>query len=454
MNRLLVLLMVAFALVCGVGGQAEAQSSEEVRSFHEAIREGDLSAIDRFYREHNTVDVAIPGLYGPQPGTAFVAVESGNSEVLRRLLEHGLEQINEFSHPDGALIGSTPLSNAVSRNQPELVRLLLDAGARGDQRSQTLARAVETGNAEIVRLLLDSGADPDQASALRVASAHNNTRILRLLLDAGADPSTGAPLVTATYWDSDDAARLLQSRGAEPGRAAPIGARQLRRHMFQPEPAHPDFGLIPGGEYTIGQVQWLKVYRLHGTRIPLSYTARASSSLADDPPYFYGPDQAFDENPRTAWNEGDDGSGTGEWLELEFDAAGFSGGWAQIAAVEILGGLFASGWFEQNNRVSSARVVFRTPRGDWSPPDIYFPDSMTPVRTTFRPIWARSVRIEVLETYPGTAWNDLPISEVRFFAEITQLEHGEGVATRRSLVLIALEGYERPPEPAGWVIGN
>ena len=59
-------------------------------------------------------------------------------------------------------LGDTPLFYAADRNQPEIVKLLLDAGAVPDAENSSgvtpLMMAARRGNIEIVRMLLAQGA--------------------------------------------------------------------------------------------------------------------------------------------------------------------------------------------------------------------------------------------------------------------------------------------------------
>jgi ankyrin repeat protein len=92
--------------------------------------------------------------------------------------------------------GSTALHWATYAVDKELVRALLDAGAKADIAnrfgSSPLVEAVKLADVELVRMLLDAGADPDSANqdnqtALMLASNLGSLEIAELLIDAGAD---------------------------------------------------------------------------------------------------------------------------------------------------------------------------------------------------------------------------------------------------------------------------
>lgn len=433
---------ISILLLISLAGVATGQDEGEVSAYLDAIREGDITAMSRFYRKHDTVNVSTPDIYGPRPRTAFVAVESGRANVVRWLIDRGME-VDLYNRPDGYTIGYTPISRAVVAEQTEIIRLLLEADA-SLERGEPLAMAAQRGNLEVAQMLIDAGAEPDSERALRVAAANNHAQLLELLLGAGADPNNGAPLTTAVFWDSEDAAAVLRAAGADPTQSGPIGG-QLVRTWMHATGIHPTYGRIPDVRANVAQVHWLKTYRVWGDRVPMPFAASASSALPDYPPYFYDASQAFDGDSRTAWNEADEGSGVGEWLEIELDETGFSDGLAWISAIEVEGGFFDERWFRQNNRLKRARVVLNPGTEDIAI-DLQLPDAMEPARVEFGPYWVHSLRIEVLETYPGTDWNDLPISEVRLYAPVAGVNGASDFD-----VLIPLEGYPRP-EPLGWTI--
>jgi ankyrin repeat protein len=88
------------------------------------------------------------------------------------------------------------------------------------------------GDTGIVALLIRAGAAPDPA-ALHIAAARENAEIVRLLIEAGADPgardgSGSAPLDEAAFHGSNEVAALLMARGAQAGEPNPLtGATPL-----------------------------------------------------------------------------------------------------------------------------------------------------------------------------------------------------------------------------------
>ena len=78
---------------------------------------------------------------------------------------------------------------------------------------------------------------------------------------------------------------------------------------------------------------------------------RASSLSKKNPTYSLK--GALDANPRSVWAEGVDGSGVGEWLELQFPEP------TEIQAVELVGGNEGNAkLYKTDNRIKSAHLTF------------------------------------------------------------------------------------------------
>jgi ankyrin repeat protein len=118
------------------------------------------------------------------------------------------------------------LSAAVENENPELVEILLQAGAdpnlSGSASTTPLHLAAQHESAEIVAALLNAGAEVDptvfmSGSPLNLGAG--DFEVLKLLLEAGADPnghSARSPLQTALREGNIDGARLLLTYGADP----------------------------------------------------------------------------------------------------------------------------------------------------------------------------------------------------------------------------------------------
>lgn len=117
-----------------------------------------------------------------------------------RLLKRGANPNAEYKYP-GIPERKISVISAAIPHFPEVVELLLQAGADPDSRGYTLRpikdsvlfRAIEKNNERIVALLLQYGADPDfktelEKTPLIFAVEKGNPEIVKLLLRAGADP--------------------------------------------------------------------------------------------------------------------------------------------------------------------------------------------------------------------------------------------------------------------------
>jgi ankyrin repeat protein len=103
---------------------------------------------------------------------------------------------------------------------------------------------------EVVRLLVDAGADPDARQSgdetpLHWAASSDDAHVAAALIDAGADihapdGSIGTPLANAVGYGCWEAARLLVARGArvdEPWQAAALGLLDRLEHLLGDHPS-------------------------------------------------------------------------------------------------------------------------------------------------------------------------------------------------------------------------
>lgn len=110
---------------------------------------------------------------------------------------HFLERYSNLAHRRFSDMDLTLLLLAASEDEPEIVRLMIEAGADPNYQDLSangaLHHAIREGASDaIIRLLLDAGADPDLLagqweSPLHLAAAAANPVVVRMLLRAGAD---------------------------------------------------------------------------------------------------------------------------------------------------------------------------------------------------------------------------------------------------------------------------
>lgn len=156
-----------------------------------------------------------------QDSPLLVAVRLDDPELVQILLDAG-------ALVDVKGRGYTPLGLAARNNNLAILRLLLQAGADPDRKSDDgdfpIHGAVRSGHAGAVELLLKARADllrfdREGLSPLALAAAYGSERLVAMLLDAGApmewgDKQQRSPLWWALYRNQQDMARYLVKRGA------------------------------------------------------------------------------------------------------------------------------------------------------------------------------------------------------------------------------------------------
>jgi len=153
------------------------------------------------------------------------AVALADAGRVRELVASDPGLLRDIQGPQGGL-----LSLAVNHGQLEMVRLLLDLGADPDERCMLheleeptaswgtpLWYAALAGQRDIAELLLDRGADPNAnvyASGwpLRNAYRHKDGALKQLLLERGAKPQ---PYMLAEAHDTAEAKRMLEADQGE-----------------------------------------------------------------------------------------------------------------------------------------------------------------------------------------------------------------------------------------------
>jgi ankyrin repeat protein len=165
------------------GADIDVKDYAENRPLHYAAKRGDAEMVGLLLTKG--ADVNARSIRG---GTALgECAAGGNKDVARLLIEHRAD-VND----------GNPLSAAVVNRNADVVRCLIDSGAKIDARDGNggtpLHCAAYWGPKEIVQLLLDHGADVNAVNGggdtpLHLAAMHCNTEAAVLLLAAGADAS-------------------------------------------------------------------------------------------------------------------------------------------------------------------------------------------------------------------------------------------------------------------------
>jgi len=140
---------------------------------------------------------------------------------------------------------------------------------------------------------------------------------------------------------------------------------------------------------------------------PISPTSvAASSSLPSAGGITYGPDNLFDDFLETAWQEGADGSGEGEWVRFDF------GREITLSAIEIANGYQKdTRRFAGNSRVETLRVEY----SDGTTQQVRLYDDPGFQEVTPAQKQTQWLRLTILSVYPGDTWDDAGLSEVHLY---------------------------------------
>jgi hypothetical protein len=160
------------------------------------------------------------------------------------------------------------------------------------------------------------------------------------------------------------------------------------------------------------------------TRVVTASGATASSvhdpeiEAATGTRFEYPPSNMSDGSRETAWFEGAAGTGTGEWVEFSFDAP------VTLTAVYIQSGYWRNATrLAENARVKRLRVTLDSGRSEefglvdpvtagWPSADGIDGEKLT----LSQPQSTRTVRLTILDVYPGSRWDDVGITDVVFEA--------------------------------------
>lgn len=137
--------------------------------------------------------------------------------------------------------------------------------------------------------------------------------------------------------------------------------------------------------------------------------ASASSVRKPDGGNFYFPNFAFDNNLATAWCEGVNGAGVGEWLQFSFDRE------VTLKQIKIAPGYFKNdeAW-RKNNRLARISVQF----SDNSTREFSFENDKSVQTLDVGQIRTNWVKITIEDYFAGASdSNDTLISEVSFVTE-------------------------------------
>jgi len=156
------------------------------------------------------------------------AAEGGHTRLLRLLIQLGADT-------NKSVAGVTPLHVAAMFKQPESIEVLLQAGARVNERGlhgrTPLYWAVQEGSLEAVRKLLNANADLDlpdnqgDTPLISVGILFTNSEMMVELIDAGADMRPRAQVVNA---QREEVPLNLETRDSDKNTLLMIAAKDGR----------------------------------------------------------------------------------------------------------------------------------------------------------------------------------------------------------------------------------
>jgi len=166
-------------------------------------------------------------------------------------------------------------------------------------------------------------------------------------------------------------------------------------------------GIYSGNTFNDTAISEVRVFddKAEDYLAPTAYTA--STTYPADTDGDYEPDNVGDAILDSMWCEGDKaGDGTGQWLQVDF------GGSKKVGRLVMINGNADSfGAFMKANSATSATLTF----SDGTTQAITVKPTLMEQTITFGPKTSSSVRITFDEVRKGKEFNDLCISEARFY---------------------------------------
>lgn len=131
----------------------------------------------------------------------------------------------------------------------------------------------------------------------------------------------------------------------------------------------------------------------------------------------YSVNNIIDEKPETAWVEGKNNSGIGESITINITPRSKSGkkGSYKIKKIGIINGYAKDNTtFKQNNRIKRLRIKYENGLTRSKRVKYDLKDTMAMQYIEFKePIFLNKLKIEILDVYKGSKWDDTCISEVK-----------------------------------------
>jgi ankyrin repeat protein len=238
--------------ICGTGSPinaaARASRLDVMKYFFEELGFSDMNTRDDDawtpLLAAATSDDHLPTIeYLIEHGADLDAVTRNGVSALMLSIRHGQYVVARFLVSKGADVniadivrGDTTLIDAAEREDPEIVRQIIQRGAdinqTNDAKWTPILQACKSGSLEVVKVLLEYGADPAEpcrcgcgTTPLQGACGQGHVEIVRYLLDLGVSPHTvnrsgQSPIDTTLMKHQNDQRKeilkLLKEKGCVP----------------------------------------------------------------------------------------------------------------------------------------------------------------------------------------------------------------------------------------------
>jgi len=360
------------------------------------------------------------------------ASASGQLDVVKYLIANGANT-NAHTYEGDCLMVSTPLDIAVFHKHEAIVQCLINSGANvegaGHEFFWPLLIASRIGAVNIINILIDHGASIERTGVDGYSALHESVRMghkesVKVLLKRGADVNSGwtesesSPLHIAAREGNTEIINILLEYGANTNLKNYEGNTPLI------------ISQIEGNKEAILQLQKQNIVNNH----VLTYKSKlldsdyflgcepkwllsASSTLKSNSKASYRIDFIEDLRSKTAWVEGVDGYGKGEYITYQY-----SEHLAYSKRTRLNGLLIVSGYaksetnWRNNSRVKKIRI-------DVNDKEICFidlKDSILLQEIKFPVIYFSNndmLKITIVDIYPGELFKDTAITEMSFLCE-------------------------------------
>jgi ankyrin repeat protein len=217
MQKSIVLLFLAFSIFLPIRLPSQAQANPDIM-LEEAAQAGDMAKVQKALQQGADIDHKSD--LGGDTALTYAA-RYGHIDIVRLLLDKGakIDAKNNY--------GQTALAQSAEHGNIEIVRLLLEKGASieaGDKYGKTpLGESVEKAHFDVARALLDKGAKGKDSLLLSLAGGFVfsgiETEGVKFLLANGADidardEHSNTPLILAVEGNKVEIVKVLLERGA------------------------------------------------------------------------------------------------------------------------------------------------------------------------------------------------------------------------------------------------